>query len=37
MRAVLAGETNEYTVRFDGGTDEFWNRYWEMPDAELIL
>ena len=24
------------TVRIYGGTEEFWNRSWEMPDIELI-
>lgn len=24
------------TMRFYGGTEEFWNRSWEMPDVELV-
>jgi hypothetical protein len=32
-----AGKRPLPTVRFYGGTDEFWNRSWEMPDVELIL
>ncbi|WP_244427762.1 DUF1254 domain-containing protein [Sinorhizobium fredii] len=24
------------TVRIYGGTEEFWNRSWEMPDVELV-
>jgi hypothetical protein len=24
------------TVRFYGGTEEFWNKSWEMPDVELV-
>jgi hypothetical protein len=23
-------------MRFYGGTEEFWNRSWEMPDVELV-
>jgi hypothetical protein len=32
-----AGKRPLATVRFYGGTDEFWNRSFEMPDVELIL
>jgi len=24
------------TMRFYGGTEEFWNKSWEMPDVELV-
>ena len=24
------------TIRFYGGTEEFWNRSWQMPDVELV-
>jgi hypothetical protein len=31
-----AGKRPLPTVRFYGGTDEFWNKSWEMPDVKLI-
>jgi hypothetical protein len=30
-----AGKRPMPTVRFYGGTEEFWNKSWEMPDVEL--
>lgn len=31
-----AGKRPAPTVRFYGGTEEFWNKSWEMPDVELV-
>jgi hypothetical protein len=31
-----AGKRPLPTVRFYGGTEEFWNKSWEMPDVELV-
>ena len=31
-----AGKRPAPTVRIYGGTEEFWNRSWEMPDVELV-
>jgi hypothetical protein len=31
-----AGKRPMPTVRLYGGTEEFWNKSWEMPDVELV-
>ena len=31
-----AGKRPGPTVRIYGGTEEFWNRSWEMPDVDLV-
>ena len=31
-----AGKGPVPTVRIYGGTEEFWNKSWEMPDVELV-
>jgi hypothetical protein len=31
-----AGKRPIPTMRFYGGTEEFWNKSWEMPDVELV-
>ena len=31
-----AGKRPIPTIRFYGGTEEFWNKSWEMPDVEMV-